>query len=220
MQYVIIRPRPLKQPANTLKRLQVAAQEWNLNDYYRQAQGIVDNMGVQKSADEQVITFSAATIDDTLSIHSVTLQRETVHSTSVYPDLRLHLRETQDLAIQKLSGMENQYSGSIHVPAVMMDTGRFWWELSITSVRATQILKENDSLEIGEAVTWRPGNIIGQNIIKDMYALTDQLVTNMDHVGFHNKSAKSGSSSRTIAKKGPSHRTSEADGPPGMAGFW
>ena len=207
-------------PADNLKRLSVAAQEWVLNDYHRQAQGIVDFMSVQESADEQAIKFSTKTVDDTLSIQSVTLQRETTHSTSVYPDLLLHLREIQDLAVQKLSGTDNQYWGLIHIPAVMMDTGKFWWEVSLTSIRATQILKENTFLEFGEAATWKPDSIIGQNVIKDMYSLTDQLVTNMDQVGYHNSSAKSGSTSRTIARTGPSHRTSEADGPPGMAMYW
>lgn len=193
------------------KRLHVTSHEPLLSDYQQQAQRIVDHMKVQNRVDGKAIQFSTTTIDEVLTIHSVILRRETTHSSAVYPDLLLHLSEVQDLAVEKLAGTENQYQGSIYVPARMISSRRLWWEASVTSIHATKVLRENDTLELGEIAKWSPESIISRDVMKDMYALAYELVTRMDYVGFYNKAVTGDSDLRTGTRSRTSAPTSSAE---------
>ena len=176
-------------------RLRIIAHEPIFGSYEQQVTGIVDNMTVQIQEHGKAIRFSTIAIDGVVRIESVTLRRETVHSSVVYPDLLFHLTEVQDLAVfvatGKLTGTDTRYQGTILTPARMMSVGRLWWETSVTSIHASNILQENNALELGEVAKWKPEDIIRRGVIKDMYALANELVTNMDFVGFYNKTVPS-----------------------------
>jgi len=201
-------------------RLQLVTQEYKLGDYHQQAQGVVKNMKVQIPADGKTINFSTTTIDQELVVQSVLLQRETAHSATTHPDLLLHLKEVQDMSVHNVPSIENHYRGSIYVPAKMISAGILWWEASFTSITAAKVLKENEALELGEVAKWSPESIVGAGVIKDMYALADEVVTKIDHVGVYNKGPYSHSDPRTGPRTRPSPGVSDLEGLPGMGNFW
>ena len=68
----------------------------------------------------------------------------------------------------------------------MIANHRLWWEISISSTHATNILKENETLEIGEKARWKPEHITERGLVEDMYAVAQEMVTRIDHVGMDN----------------------------------
>lgn len=152
-------------------------------------------------------------------IDSVILRRVTGHSAnSIHKDIVLHLKEVQDMSVQRIS--ENEYHGSILESARMISAGKLWWEASLTSIKAAAILKESEEVEFGEIGKWSPKQIIDEGIIKDIYALANEVVTRIDLVGRKNKGPKSISDLKASTKARTSPKTSIPEGPPGMATYW
>ena len=201
-------------------RLQLTTKVHQFSDYSKQAKGIVDHMKIQIPTDGKTIHFSTTTIDQELMIQSVLLRRETAHASTAYPDLLLHLTEVQDMDVKQLPGIGvgYHYHGIILVPAKMISAAKTWWEASITSVTATEVLKANDNLEFGERAEWSPESIIGAGVIRDLYSLADEIVTNIDHVGYYNKGSHSHSNPRSGTRESPG--MGDLVGPLGMARLW
>ena len=166
-------------------------------DYQRQAKGIVDNIKVGVSGDGQSLELKTKTLDDNLSIESIVLNRETLHSVVLYPDLTLHLTEYQDLQVRQPSDSESIYSGSIQASEIMIKANNLWWGAKISSVTANAILEENTTLELGEAASWTPSSIINKGVVGDLFATTKEIVTQIDHVGFFNRGEGSSDSKAT-----------------------
>ena len=200
-------------------RLQLMIREHRLSEYNSQIKEIVNRMSVEVTSDKKTINFSTTTIDQELKIQSVLIRRETTHSVVTYPDLSLYLEEVQDLGVQQVPGPRNYYEGSISLPTKTFSNGKLWWEVSIRSLKATQILKENDTLELGEAVKWKPESIIGAGIIRDLYSLGNEIVTKIDHVGFYNRAFKTNSDSRT-GTKSQTNPSTDIEGTVGMSSIW
>ena len=200
-------------------RLQLMIQEHRFLEYDTQIKEIVNRMSVQTTSDEKVLNFSTRTIDQELRIQSVLLRRKTSHSVITYPDLLLHLEEVQDLDVQQIPGPGNWYQGAISLPAKMVSTGKLWWEASITSLNAANILKENDTLELGETVKWKPESIIGAGIIRDLYSLSNELVTKIDHVGIFNRGYKASSDSKT-GTRSQTNPSTDVEGTVGASSIW
>lgn len=171
-------------------------------DHHRQVESIVRNLQIFPRPDQndQIITLSTQTMDEELVIQSIVVRRETFHPSKVYADLLLRMSEVQDLQACKQG---HRYGGGVQDRQSMIDAGRYWWEASITSLNATSILKENDELEIGEIATWEARTIIEKGIVRDLYSLSNDLVTRIDSVGFHNKGMKVNlsSSANTVSMK-------------------
>ncbi len=154
-----------------------------------------------------------------LMIQSVLLRRATAHAANkIYKDIVLHLEEVQDMSVKRIS--ENEYHGSILKPAKMITASKLWWEASLTSVKAAAIVKESEEVEYGEMGKWSPKMIIDEGIIKDLYALANEVVTRIDLVGSMNKSPGSNSDPKTSTKARTSPKTSIPEGPPGMVTYW
>lgn len=160
---------------------------------------MIDNLKIGVSGDGQSLELWTQTIDENLSIESVTLRRETLHPATIYPDLMLHLTECQDLQVRQPSGSESVYSGSIQPPSVMVRANRLWWEAKISSTNTTNVLKENITLELGETATWTPSSIVNKGVVRDLFAAAKQIVTQIDHVGFFNR-GKDSAGSKTAEK--------------------
>ena len=198
-------------------RLQLVVREHQFNNYQQQAQVIVDNMGTRNSVDMKTIEFFTTAIDQELKVQSVQLRRETAHSVTAYPDLLLHLKEIQEISIQRKPGPKDYYFGTIDIPAKMISAGKLWWEVTITSITATQIFRGNDVLEFGEVAKWSPKTLVSAGVIRDMHCLATEIVTRIDHIGFHNRGPKSNSDPKT----GSMTKTdSSLQGPSEMARYW
>ena len=162
---------------------------------------------------EDGIAFSFRSKCSDFQIQSMFLRRETVHLPTMYPDLLLHLTEVQDLKVGRDKGNLDYYVGTIRPQDKMIDNHRLWWEVSISSQRVSNILKESAALELGEKAHWKPEQIIETGVVGDMYGLAQEIVTRIDHVGIENKGhVTSGSKSTT---KPSSHHS-----PTGLSDFW
>ena len=169
-------------------------------DYQRQVKGIVENIKIGVSDDGQSLELWTRIIDDSLSIESIILHRETLHPLTVYPDLLLHLTEYQDLSVRRPSDSESIYCGSIQGSNDMVKANKLWLGAKISSVNARAILEENVTLELGEAAKWTPSDIINKGVVSDLFAAAKEIVTHIDHVGFFNKGDDS-LSSKTNEKR-------------------
>ena len=156
-------------------------------DYHYQVESIVRNLKIYTWPDQNALNLSTQTVDEELMIQSIVLRRETFHPSKVYADLLLRLCEVQDLQVCKQG---HRYDGGVQDRESMIDAGRYWWEASIMSLNANSILEANDKLEIGEIATWDAETIIEKGIVRDLYTLSNDLVTRIDSVGFHNKGLK------------------------------
>lgn len=172
----------------------------------QQVDAIIKNLKIFVSKDGTALDLSTQTSDQELVIKSITLRRQITYSSKVYADLLLQLCEVQDLNI---SQNENRYQGSIKEPKEMIDASRIWWEASIASVSAVEILADNDILGLGEVAKWSPNTIIDKGVVPGMYSLAHEIVTNIDNVGFLNKGVRvsSGSRGQTTSYQ-TSHQTS------------
>ena len=165
----------------------------DLHQYY-QAQAVVANLKITPSSNFTSLDVSIKTIDQDVTIESIMLQREATHTAILHPDLSLHLNEVNDL---HLSPLENGVHGAITSSNDMIKQDRLWWEASITSTLAESTFKENEILEMGEKATWDPELFIEKGIVRDLYNLTEEVVTRIDHVGFDNKGLKASSGSKS-----------------------
>jgi hypothetical protein len=176
------------------------------NRFQQQVDAIISNLKIFVSQGGTSLDLSTRTSDQELVITSITLRRKTSYSSKVYADLLLQLCEVQDLHVSR---NENEYQGTIKESKEMIDAGRLWWEASIASVSAGEILGVNDTLELGEVAKWSPHTITNRGVVRDLYSLAHEIVTNIDNVGFLNKGVKgsSGSKGQTTSYQ-TSHQTS------------
>lgn len=144
---------------------------------------------------------------------SMLLQRETVHSSALYPDLMLHLTEVQDLNVSLDQAGLDYHVGTLQSQNAMVDNHRLWWKIAISSHCVSKILEASADLETGEKARWQPEEVVKTEVVADMYGLAQEIVTQIDHVGIRNQGhATSGSKSTT--------KLSSYDLPTGPAGYW
>ena len=200
-------------------RLRLTSERLLTTDCRRQVKGIVDNIKIGVSGDGQSLEFWTKTVDDNLSIESITLHRETLHPVTVYPDLILHLTEYQDLQVRQPSDSKSIYSGSIQASKVMVKANKLWWGARISSVNASAILKENVTLELGERATWNVSSIINKGVAGDLFAVAKEIVTQIDHVGFFNRGEGS-SNPKTTEKRSEDTQDTSARLTRVNPGYW
>lgn len=181
-------------------RLRLTSEDLLTTGYQKQVKGIVENIKIEVSGDGKSLQLWTRTVDDLLSIESITLHRETLHPLTLYPDLLLHLTEYQDLSVRQPFDSKNIYSGSIQASNVMAKANKLWWGAKISSVNATAILGENITLELGETAKWTPSSIIQKGVVGDLFAAAKEIVTRIDHVGYFNRGE--GSSNVRTNEKG------------------
>ena len=180
-------------------RLRLTSQRFLATDYQKQANGIIKTLKIDPSKDGQTLELWVKTIDENLSIEAITLRRETLHPSTIHPDLVLHMTECQDLQVRQPSDSESIYSGSIQSANVMIKTNRLWWEAKVTSINAATVLKGNLRLELGEVATWSPSSVVDKGVVRELFAVANEIVTRIDYVGFLNR-GKGSSGSKTSEK--------------------
>ena len=122
--------------------------------------------------------------DRNFKIERITLRRETVHSSTVYPDLQVHLIEKQDAGCAPAAGLAASYVGSVNLEEEMASSRRLWWTASLSSVNACSVLQENEGLSLGQTATWSAAKVIRNGVIGDLAELAEDVITRIDHVGF------------------------------------
>ena len=165
--------------------------------YHEEAKSIVANLQISPSSDGTTLGLFTKTLTAELRIRSVILCRETSHYSRLYPDVLLHLKEMQDLGVWNEAGKKQEYHASARSQLQMANGGKLWWEASLSSMTATEILKGNEDLEIGELSNWEAKEIIEKGLIKDLSALAKDIVTRIDSVGYYNLGPKAASNTRT-----------------------
>ena len=131
-----------------------------------------------------------------INFQSIEIRRETRHRSTNYPDLLLKLAEVQELTfeISATGNEEHRYHAWTKPKPDMVNEEKLWWEVSLASVTAEKILKENETLELGEMSIWKPSDIVDALTIRHMSHLARDIVTRIDSVGYHNKGPKTGTS--------------------------
>lgn len=150
--------------------------------------------------------------DSHMLVSNIAIRRETTHLNHGSADLALHITEVQDLSVEEIPNHIYRAFASSDESAIM--NGRLWWEASVSSTEVDQMLKENESLEIGEVALWSVEDLAKSNVIANLLDLTQQMVTRMDSIGFRLLRASSdldlsGSHSVTGKSKGTRSMTKE-----------
>ena len=162
--------------------------------YAKAAQFMTDNFCVIPGASH--LDMFTKVNPKMIDLQSIEIRRETRHRSVNYPDLLLKLSEVQELSFE-ISATENGercYHAWTKPKPDMVSDGKLWWEVSLASVTAEKILKENETLELGETSTWKPSDIVEALIVRHMSHLARDIVTRIDSVGYHNKGPKTGTS--------------------------
>lgn len=160
--------------------------------YVKAAQFMADNLCVIPAASQLDIFFK--TNPKMVNFQSIEIRRDTRHRSTNYPDLLLKLSEVQELSFE-ISATENEehcYHASTKPKRDMANDGKLWWEVSLASVAAEKMLRENETLELGETSIWKAGDIVDALIVRHMSHLARDIVTRIDSVGYHNRGPKIG----------------------------
>lgn len=182
-------------------RLTVRSSEQVSSDIRSSVKEMVDNLCIRPSPDQKSFNLSTKVETGDLRIQSISLHRETRHPASEYEDILLHLLEVQEL---NLWHQEAEYQASLPpVPNTTSPGCKTWWEVSLSSVLATDTFKQNEILELGDMASWTPEKVIGKTSVQDLCYVARDLVERIDAVGSSNKGPKGGSGTRTSDKEKP-----------------
>lgn len=184
-------------------RIAITANDIVSENHKKAAQCIGDNLCVVPAPNQTHIDIFTKTKSKTFILQSIEVHRETRHRSTQYPDLLLKLSEVQELSFE-LSPTGTKQGQDYHAwtkpKEEMVNDGKLWWEVSLASVAAENMFKENEALELGETSTWRPNDIVDASIVRNMFHLGYAIVTHIDSVGYHNKGPKTGSSKEASEK--------------------
>ena len=159
---------------------------------------LVDNFSVSPSASAGYLNLHTKLNDKNVGLQSIEVHRQTRHTSVNYPDLLLKLSEVQDLCFEH-TDEANCHAWTLAKKDMAAD-GRLWWEVSLASRTAENILKGNETLELGDTANWEPKDIVEKGVIREMSHLARDIVTRIDSVGQQNKGPKTGSSKEESEK--------------------
>jgi len=171
-------------------------------------QEIVSNLQVSP-IDLGAVQLTTVSPHKALPIQAIQLRRETHHRSSLYPDLVLKLCECQDFEMELPRPEVNDHCRAYtNSRKQMVHENRLWWEASIASGKATKLVEQNKTLEIGEKTGWTAKDIIDADVVRNMSFLARDVVTGIDSVGYHNKGPKAASTKE------------QSETPATTVGFW
>lgn len=195
-------------------RLQLTSSNFIGGDYHSLAQDISQHFQIVP-AEFEGLEISTQSSDPELRIKSCTLTKQTRHTSKLYPDLLLHLTEFSELENVSSIFHQNLFRGRIKSADRMIATQRLWWEVSLSSIKIAAILKENETLELGQIAAWRPENIIASGVVGDLTSLCQAIITRIDSVGLSNQGPKA----QSIAKMGSQNEQQSRELAAGLA-YW
>ena len=171
-------------------RVAVTASKITGSNYTSSAEAIAKSFAarpltlVSDLAQQPTFAIAVESPNSMVKIEKMTLRRETVHPSTVYPDLLLHLVEKQDTRCASTAGVAASFVGFLSSKREMVSAGRLWWTASVSSVSSQSILQENKDLALGQTATWSAGKVVRRETISDMAALAEDVITRIDYIGF------------------------------------
>lgn len=168
------------------------------NEIQEVAQDLVDNLRIMPAADQKAFELSVKSSAGKLQILSGFLRREASHQSSEHPNIFVNLCEVQDLNLWQPHGPKGPYEGSsISAQSEASNTGKLWWEVTVSSAEAERHFQTNDHLEVGSRAKWKPADILATDLVSHLCNVTRDLVVRIDSVGCSNKGPKGGSGTKT-----------------------
>lgn len=167
------------------------------SDIRKSVKEMVNSLCIRPSQDQKNFDLSTKIETGDLRIQSIILHRETRHAVSDYADILLHLLEVQELNLFHQEGKVEYQASLPPVPNTSSPGCGSWWEVSLSSVLATDAFKQNQVLELGDSASWTPEEVIGKNSVKDLSYVARDLVERIDAVGSLNKGPKGGSGTKS-----------------------
>ena len=150
---------------------------------------LVDKISLVPSSDCRAV--KVAVKDPQLSITGIDLLRRTTHLSETYPGLALRLTNVEEFDV--LVSDNGSYTAQPFSVPYAVRQGKSWWEASIYSTSLTNLLKENESLELGEMTRWTADCILNSDALRHLEYLSRDIVTKIDTVGFYNLGPKTSS---------------------------
>ena len=166
------------------------------------------------------LSMSLSSKGSNFQVQSVTLRREIVHTAVTVPDLQLNIIEVQALSVGQSTANTELFVATLTPADQMIADQRLWWEASITSQHASKVLRESETLEIGEKATWIPEAILNCGVVEDMHELVKDIVFRIDQVGIGNKGPATAGSKQTTKPSEKSHDVVPFELPTGAPGYW
>jgi hypothetical protein len=102
------------------------------------------------------------------------------------PKFYLQVTETQALHWMKRGSNLRQIYAYAESDEAMVKDNRLWYQVSIGSTVADQMLFENVELPLGGVAEWKEGDIIDTNLAQSVVDIAKEVVARIDGVGFHN----------------------------------
>ncbi|KAK5201273.1 hypothetical protein LTR16_003268 [Cryomyces antarcticus] len=125
-----------------------------------------------------------------LRVENVQLHRQLRYASKRHEHLCLELTQVHDLKILgKATGELKAHTMNI---ADMIEQRRLWYGASLASLSPPEQFKENINLEFGDDASWEAESIVNVEILRSLKAVTDQVVTRIDGVGFANQGPRGG----------------------------
>lgn len=179
-------------------RLVVNCFEHVSDEIQEAAQDLVNNLRVIPAEDRKAFEFSVKSSTGGLQVLTGFLRREASHQSSEYPNIMVNLCEVQDLNVWQPHGPKGPYEGSLMFPqSAAINSGKLWWEVTVSCVGVDTILQANEYLEVGSGAKWKPSDILASDAVSQLCNVTRDLVVRIDSVGCHNKGPKGGPGTKT-----------------------
>ena len=154
----------------------------------------VDKISILPSFNNE--TVKVVVTDPKLSITNVYLRRETQHVSETYHTIMLHLTNIEQLELD-VADNANSYVAYSQAPRYAVQQGKLWWEASLRSTQLSELLSENEGLELGEMTKWKEPGIFEADALRHLEYCSRDVVTRIDTIGYYNQGPKT--SSRTEA---------------------
>ena len=168
--------------------------------YEEDVMQLANSMTIHESPNQDGMIISFSTGNQISEIQGIRIYRETTYAVPAYPRLQLHLTEVQDLVVQQDQERAGNFIGVIEPQSTMMAKHRLWWEASISSKAANHILKQNEDLQWGQTAQWQPSDVVQSDLVHDLFNLSEEIVTRIDHIGLQNQGPVQSASKNTARK--------------------
>ena len=124
-------------------------------------------------------------IPKNVTLVSVQVRRMTYHACLMYENTFLKVTEVQDCDI--MSNTHGNFRIIAREPRLLVNENRLWWEVSVGHKRAEAVLQTNKDLEIGTYADWNPNVFMDDDVLKEMFNVTNEIVTRIDSIGHNTK---------------------------------
>ncbi|KAL8720682.1 MAG: hypothetical protein Q9225_002511 [Loekoesia sp. 1 TL-2023] len=187
-------------------RLAVKATE-QIEDFQISAEAIAKTLSIIPSADQRTARLFAELGNSDLIFKSASIVREVKFRCLIHPNIVMSFAEVQYLGLAK---ERHRYYNPHREAGAAKKNGDLWWEIKLRSTDVENHLQQNQNLVFGDQVDWKAEDITRGGVVKQLYSLASEIVTQIDGIGAAiNKSAETASMAKhSEAKKEPATQAS------------